>query len=144
MDYTIDENGNPQYTDAVIHNQFNLAPSQYLRARCPNGFMIGFTESHRTDFEYSDEQLAALAVWDAVVDGSQVIPGNMSMDAELNSEQNILTSDLCTLADEWVAKFIIGDRDLDADWDAFQELLHSNGIDRCVEIEQITLDNYDN
>ena len=142
LDYTLDENGQPQYTDSILHNVFDLAPSQYLRCRCPNGFMIGYTLSHRTDFEYTDEQLSALSVWDSVVDGSHVIPGNLSMDSELNSEQNILTSDLCTLSDEWIAKFIIGDRDLETEWDTYQELLRNNGIDRCVEIEQIALDAY--
>ena len=37
VDYTIDENGTPQFTEAVTNNEFGLSPANYMRVRCPYG-----------------------------------------------------------------------------------------------------------
>ncbi len=142
VDYTLDENGEPTFTDAIINNEFGMTVTSYMRCRCPYAVLAGYGYRARTAFEYNDTQLAAWDVWTAAVEGSQVLPQTMTMDLALSNEQNILVNDICTLADEWVAKFVIGDRDIDTEWEEFVGILKNMGIDRVVEIEQITLDTY--
>lgn len=43
-------------------------------------------------------------------------------------------------ADEWFANFVIGNADIDADWDTYLATLNDAGLDRFLEIYQTAYD----
>lgn len=59
---------------------------------------------------------------------------------EAISEMAMLTTDINTYVEEAIARFIIGDLDVETDWDSFQNELKALGVDRYLEIIQETYD----
>ncbi len=143
VDYTLDENGQPQFTEFVTDNSYGLSASNFLRCRTPFGTLTGLDIRTRTAFEYSDQQLAAWDLWtSATGEGERSIPTNATTPTELSNEYTNAASDIATVCNEWLTKFVTGDRDIETEWEDFQALLSSMNIERCVEIRQIALDNY--
>ncbi|GHV06625.1 hypothetical protein FACS189485_15460 [Spirochaetia bacterium] len=56
------------------------------------------------------------------------------------SEIATLTTNINTYVEESIAKFIVGDLNINTDWNAFQTNLKNLGIDRYIEINQKTYD----
>ena len=58
------------------------------------------------------------------------------MDEETSFEFNELETNLKSCVNTAMAQFITGVRDIDTEWDAFQEELKSFGLERYLEIYQ--------
>ena len=56
------------------------------------------------------------------------------------SEIAMLQTNINTYVEECIAKFIVGQMDIDTEWDAFQTELKNMNIDRYLEIIQTTYD----
>jgi putative aldouronate transport system substrate-binding protein len=67
-------------------------------------------------------------------------PGNMVFPAVVRTELGVLKTNVNGLIEESAAKFVIGELDLDRDWDRFQANLKSAGLDRYLQICQEALD----
>ena len=74
---------------------------------------------------------------DALVD---VWPINMVFPSEVATEIGILKTNINDLITESNAKFVIGELDLDSDWDNFQANLKSAGLERYLQLCQEALD----
>ena len=143
VDYVLDENGEPEFTDFVTENSYGLSASNFLRCRVPYGTLTGLDVRSRTAFEYNQQQLDAWDLWTgAVGEGECTIPSNATVSTDLNNEYTNLASDLATICNEWLTHFVLGTRDIDSEWDTFQQTLKDAGLDRVVEIRQISLDEY--
>ena len=53
-----------------------------------------------------------------------------------------LQSDISTVYQEYVVKFIVGDKDIDSDWQEFMDQLDGCGLDRFLELGQTGVDQY--
>ena len=116
--------GNVQYLDSVLNNEYGIEATQYLRALCTNGMLLGRTIQSRMFCFYDDLQMDAISAWSDRVDGSMVLP-NLSLTAD---EMDVVTTygaEITTLASEKVIRFINGELDIETDWDAFQSELES-------------------
>ena len=51
-------------------------------------------------------------------------------------------TDLETLADERVLKFVVGDLNLESDWDAYVWDMETQGLNQCLETYQAAYDRY--
>jgi putative aldouronate transport system substrate-binding protein len=51
-----------------------------------------------------------------------------------------LNTSVYTTVDEWFANFVIGNADIDADWDTYLETLNSAGLEQFLEIYQTAYD----
>ena len=67
--------------------------------------------------------------------GNMTIPP-LYMDEDASCEFNEMETNLKSCVTTAMAQFITGVRDIDADWDAFQEELKSFGVERYLEIYQ--------
>lgn len=69
---------------------------------------------------------------------------NVHIDFEAVSfeRQSSLAADITTYADTCIPKFIMGDVDIDAEWDTCIETLKSMGIEECIALEQAAYDTY--
>ena len=46
-----------------------------------------------------------------------------------------LAADITTYADTCIPKFIMGDMDIDTEWDSYIETLNSMGIEECIKLD---------
>ena len=130
--------------DSVLNNEFGVDVSSYLRIFCPYGSFVGvYKRSRLTDYS-SQLQLDAAKVWSESCDGAYVMPNGVTVDTESNETQSSLAADIMTYADTCIPKFIMGDMDIETEWDAYVEVLEEMGIEECIAIEQEAYDNYIN
>ena len=69
------------------------------------------------------------------------MPSNMTMTPEETTEYYTYFTDLQTRTNEYIARAITGQEDLEK-YDEFVNSLKSIGLDRCIEIQQAALDRY--
>jgi len=136
--FNFDENGDPQYTDLIDNNpdglSFLIANEMYLGGRN----MGGLYEWTR---ELKEGTVDCMDAW-SQADYDWVFPICATMNAEESYEFSSIMSDLQTYIEENIPAFIIGDKNMDADWDTFVETVKSMNIERAIELKQSQLDRY--
>lgn len=138
-DYTIDENGTPQFTEAVTNNEYGLSPANFMRARCAYGVFSSMMLRYRSAAYNSDINNEAWDVWSSNLDGSMSIPSNVSMTPEESEASSYYVADIMTYASQMVPQFINGSANL-SDWDSYVENLKSMNLEACIEAEQSAYD----
>ncbi len=138
-DYTIDENGTPQFTDAVIHNQYGVDVPNYLRIRRPYTLCSSMMLLYGTAEFNTDLKNQAWDVWTSNMDGTHCLPSNVSLNAEETQTASYYVADIITYASQMVPQFIAGDASLE-DWDSFVAKLKDMNIETCIEAEQAAYD----
>ena len=68
------------------------------------------------------------------------LPTAMSLDTDQADEYSTTFADIKTLAEEYVDKFIVGEYDIDAEWDTYVEELYGMGLQDCIDIYQDAYD----
>jgi putative aldouronate transport system substrate-binding protein len=98
---------------------------------------------HRTD---TDETVANRAKTDERWANNGTFPDNMPINltftAEEGAERASILNDLKTYIDSMTVGFIVGNNDIDKEWDTFVSTLKQTGSDRLTEINQASLDRY--
>jgi putative aldouronate transport system substrate-binding protein len=138
-DYTIDENGQPQFTDAVINNEYGVDVSNYMRIRAPYTLCSSMMLRYRTAAYNTDIANEAWDVWSSNLDGTMFIPSNVSMNNEETETSSYYVADIVTYASQMIPQFITGDADL-GDWDSFVASLKDMNIETCIAAEQSAYD----
>lgn len=140
VDYELDENDTPVFTDAVVNNEFSLSASNYMRCRCAYGTMSSLMLRYRSAYLNSDLVNEAWDVWTSNLDGTMAISSNVTMTTEQKEAEGYKAGDIITYANQMIAQFAIGEADIDTQWDEFVSSLKDMGIDECVELEQAAYD----
>ena len=140
VDFELDGDNVPKFTDAIINNEFGLTASNYMRCRCAFGTMPSLMLRYRTSYLNSNLVNAAWDVWTGNLDGTMAISSNVTMTTDQKAEEGRLASDILTYANQKIAQFAIGDADIDAEWDSFVEDLKSMHIEDCIALEQEAYD----
>ena len=139
VDYTIDENGTPQFTEAVTNNEFGLSPANYMRVRCGYGVFSSLMLRYRSAAYNSDINNEAWDVWSSNLDGSMCIPSNVSMTPEETETSAYYVTDIMTYACQMIPQFINGSVGFDQ-WDSYVENLKGMNIEACIAAEQSAYD----
>lgn len=140
VDYTLNENNEPQFTDAVVNNEFGVNASNYMRSRCAYGTTPSMMLRYRTGYLNSDRVNEAWEVWTSNIDGTMAISSNVSMTTEQKEQEGYHSGDILTYASQKVAEFAIGAADIETEWDTFVSQLKDMGIEECIELEQAAYD----
>ncbi len=129
-DYTIID-GKPIFTEKVLNDDLSVA--QYLQSRGGQG-NVGFKQ----DFEYEKQWMnkLALAGTEMYINGGFfteecVLP---LLSDEVQSEYDKIMTDVETLRDEKLQKWILGIEDVDSAYDGFVEQIKSMGIMQAVDM----------
>lgn len=138
-DYTIDENGTPQFTDAVIHNEYGVDVENVLRIRRPYTLCSSLMIRYGTAEFNSDLKNEAWEVWSSNMDGEHFIPTNVTMNPDETETSSYYGTDIITYACETIPMFISGDMSFDQ-WDTFVARLREMNIDECIAAEQAAYD----
>ena len=139
VDYTIDENGTPQFTEAVTNNEYDLSPANYMRVRCGYGVFSSLMLRYRSAAYNSDINNEAWDVWSSNLDGSMTIPSNVSMTPEETETSAYYVTDIMTYACQMIPQFINGTVGFDQ-WDSYVENLKGMNIEACIAAEQSAYD----
>ena len=139
IDYTLDENNTPRFTDAVINNEYGVDVTNMLRIRRPYTLCSSLMILYATAEFNTDLKNEAWEVWSSNIDGAYYIPSNVSMNAEETQTASYYVADIVTYASQMIPQFIAGDVSLD-EWDAFVAKLKEMNIETCIEAEQSAYD----
>ncbi len=132
ISYTLDENGNPQFTELVTNNPDGLPlPIAIEKYACMNGpFVIDYTRMYAG---YTDAQKEASEIWSATSDNEWMVD-NIPLETEESTEYNSASNEVSTYAQAQIAKFIMGEVDLEAGWDEYVETCQSLGTQTMIDI----------
>lgn len=139
VDYTLDENNVPQFTDAVINNEYGVDVPNMLRIRRPYSLCSSMMILYGTAEFNTDLKNEAWEVWSSNMDGAYFIPTNVSMNAEETEASSYYVADIVTYANQMIPQFISGEKSLD-DWDSFVAELKEMSIEECIAAEQSAYD----
>ena len=89
----------------------------------------------------SEAALSCDPTWKTNMDGEWTYPSAAVMNMTENDSYNRNAGDIVALCQEYTAKFITGEIPL-SEISAFQEKLHTTGIDQCIEAKQSAYDRY--
>lgn len=136
------EEGVPTFTEYMTANESGLSLDQMLYVESMmNRPKVSTLAASEQRFPM-EEQRAALSIWHETDSFTYLLPSYSISDAELSTEATSLWTDLSTYITESRVKFITGELNLEADFDAYLAQLKTMGMDRYIEIQQIALDEY--
>ena len=139
--FEYDENGEPWFTDLIIDNPDGLNQTSALVYY--TGYMV---PAHADLLKYNINTVTNWAgfveVW-ASADNDYAMP-QVSMTAEEQASYSAAVADVETYMDPVLAKFIIGDMDIndDAVWQEYLSNMDSLGAGKIVELYQAAYDRY--
>ena len=135
--------GEPQFTDLVLHNPDGLEYSQaaYLFASSNRSRMPFLSNYSRCFSEFTDSQWDALDIYENDCDHTMDYPLGAVMNTEQSQQYNTVAADICTYISEHVLQFIYGQQVM-SEWDSFIETIHTMGVDTAIEAKQAAYDDY--
>lgn len=136
------ENNEIVYTDLIMNPAEGYTPYTMTEAHVLVGYIASVTDPRRSDAFSSEESIAALETWNATQDNAYTMPAGVALSTEESSRASALQSDIYTYVAECIPKFILGEMDIDADWNEFVESCNSMGLPEVVEIYQTAYDRY--
>lgn len=143
--YTI-ENGEKTYTDAILHPEGDLTPSDQLGYYAMRTYGIGYSNqqagdrlSIATSPNGRSAQIESIDLW-ASPEKSIHLPAGVALNAEESELCNQYMTDIQTLVQEYMVKFIIGEDT--TPYSEFVEKLKSYHVDECVACWQAAADRY--
>ena len=135
------ENGTPAYTDKVMNNELGVDPTLFCRTFSLAGCSFGYTVQERIYLLYEDYQTAAQEYWTENTDGSMAVP-TLSLTTEESEVLATYGTDLTTYAAETLPRFIMGELNMEADWDAYVSTLEDMSIGEITAVYQAAYDRY--
>ena len=135
--YVLNDDGTRSFTDLIINDPYSLGPNVMMTYYFfKDGPFLYNNERYLAS--YSDVQMEAANMWTTSRSAAQL----STMTVDQMYESYTLQSDISTVYQEYVVKFIVGDKDIDADWQEFMDQLTGCGLDRFLELGQLGVDQY--
>lgn len=136
------ENGEVVYTDLIMNPVEGYTPFTMTEAHVLVGYICSVTDPHRSDVFSSQSAVEAVELWNATQDNAYTLPSGVSLSADESAEASALQSDLYTYVQECVPKFILGEMDIETQWDSFVAECESMGLQEIIDIYQDAYDRY--
>lgn len=140
VSYTLDENGEPQWTELVTQDPLGVsdAISKYVGVV---GSGITIQQSHFVQIKNVPKAAEAVYTWIDNTEGPSHCVPLVGMTDEEAVEYNDKLSPISTRIQEMGLKFMTGDESLD-NYDAFVEELNGMGLQDCIDIMQAAYNRY--
>lgn len=139
--YTLDDNGNPQFTDLILNNPDGLSLDQALiqYALAADDFFFCMDPQLWLARMSMPEQREMLPRW-ATGSPDRIMPPVLPTSDEAAEAASIM-GEVETYANEMFTKFVMGVESLD-NFDTYMSIMESLGIERAIELKQNQLDRY--
>lgn len=135
--------GEPQYTDLIINNPDGLSyffASYVYTTNAASGFFPYVNDMKKTFYDFNDNQWQVYEDLRNLADCTYNYPSYASMTTEESGEYSSIESDLSTYAESTVLEFIVGTRDIDAEFDSYVETLYDMGLQDLIDLKQAAYD----
>ncbi len=137
--FEYDEDGNPVYTDFIVHNPDGYNPMN-LRNMYTNPVFNNYNNSTSIFYTYDEVELAAFDVWNNNGTSDKSMP-TLNLTTDESSEYSNIATTVFTYATEQILKWMIGEAELtDENWNTYCTQCESMDLGRCVEIYQTVYD----
>jgi putative aldouronate transport system substrate-binding protein len=133
--------GQPQFTDAVLNNP-DLAAGDAISFYTGRNSTPSWSSNSKLLVSFNEDEAGAFAIWEASRDNRDVYPYVASLTIEESEDLSALASDYETYALEARDRFIVGDMDIETEYEAYEQALHEMGLTRALEIKQAAYDRY--
>lgn len=141
VSYELDANGEPYFTDAVLHDPDGLSVDVALGKYAMVSQLDAIAKDHRSEalrmLTYDTQKEAAKVFNDA--DFTYRYPPTATMTAEESAEYASIMSDINTYRDENLVRFIVGTEPLE-NFEKFVSQIEKMNIARAIEIKQASYD----
>lgn len=141
--YTLDENGEPQYTDLVINNPDGLSyffASYVYATNAASGFFPYINDMEKTYYDFNDNQWQIYEDLKTLSDCAYNYPSYATMTTEESGKYTSVESDLSTYAESAILEFIVGSVDIDGGFDAYINTLHDMNLQDMIDLKQAAYD----
>lgn len=150
--YEVDANGELQFTDLILNNPDGL-PFQLTQSLLINPGFPCTIDLNVERLSYNDAQLEAVDVWNSnfksyenTLPGWSLEPEDnnsvLSYTTEETERRGALASEINTYVREMRLKFIVGDVDIEAEYDNYAKTLENLGLSEMIAIDQAAYDRY--
>lgn len=138
--YTIDDNGNVHFTDLILKDPNGYGSMAVYAIFTNNNDNPFYFRMERTELTYdNDVEATVYDTWLSNMTSEYIC--NYQMTTEETTRYNAIATDVMTVIQEYMTKFMTGDMELSEDsWQAFQDKLTSLGIDEMRDIVQTAFD----
>ena len=134
--------GLPIWTDLILHNPDGLSPDDAMATYCQYNGGGYFVDEWKADQKNDMELVAAINDVHSQETNDNGWPSAATLSlAEAEIETQYMT-DIETAADEWILGFIVGNRDIETQWDEYISILESLHIQDVIDCYQSALDRY--
>ncbi len=141
--YTLDENGDPQWTDLIINNEDGLSfffASYIYATNAASGFFPYLNDMSRTYYDFNDNQWQVYEDLKSLSACAYNYPAFATMTTDESAEYSSIESDLSTYSETKILEFIVGSADIESEFDSFVETLYSMGLQDLIDIKQAAYD----
>ena len=135
--------GKPQYTDMVTNNPDGLPyffASYVYVTNAASGFFPYINDMEKTYYDFNDNQWQVYEDLKKLSDCAYNYPSYAKMNSDESSTYSEIESDLSTYSESVVLEFIVGSRDIDAEFDSYVETLYDMGLQDMIDIKQAAYD----
>ncbi len=129
------DDGERVFTDAIWNNtEYDLVPSTaYGLYQAVGRFVSVYEVWSNCLFAGNTVPIETMAIWDTDGDSAMTLPTDyLFLTTEENDTANQYWTDLSTYAVETISKMIMGQMDIDSEWDNLVDTLQSMGLDEIV------------
>lgn len=131
--------GKAQFTDLVLNNPDLGDPISYYTGR---NSVPTWNSNQKLLATYTDDVKDAFATWSSNRDNRDAYPYVAQLTMEEREEISKLAADYESYADECRQKFIVGDMDIETEYETYEEEVRTQGLTRALEIKQDAYDRY--
>lgn len=144
LTFEYNEDGKPMYTDTILNNpdmSYSDANTMYLMTS------PGYLGDNRAKWEqvYSENLASAYKLWfDSQEESENDDIAYYTYTVDESEEVSSIMSDISTYISESYIKFLVGDLNLDSDWDSFCKWIEDHGINEALDILADARERYNN
>lgn len=139
--YTIDAEGNLQWTELVTEDPDGLAVAVTKYTGASSTPMGTVQDARMVVLKNDPAAAAAVKLWISNTDNGKYVLPNLSLTSDETMTYTDLYTPIKAYCVEMALKFIIGEESLD-NFDAFLEELKEMGVEECQAIQQAAYDRY--
>ncbi len=141
LTYDYDENGAPYFTDFVLNNPDGYSSNNVISYNLASQ-VAAVSNGAVRQMAWEDYEVEASQLWTDTCDNAYMFP-SVTLTADESTTYSALYIDAWTYAVENSLKFVMGDADIDADWDDYvQTLYDSFEVQKLIDLEQPAYERY--
>ena len=133
--------GEVEYTDVITNSEFDIPENVALLLYSTAAASWGTAIQERTWCFSSDVQVESIEAWTEALDGIWAFP-TTTLTTDESEVIAANAGDVCTYIAESVPRFIMGEYNLESDWDTYVENVNAMGMPECIEVYQASLDRF--